>query len=995
MSDRFGAIASNEIKSRIPLQKVLPTPDNGKRFTLKKCTDCKPRDVYKKMDSIDELYKEIDKLKDKYSPFTTSISPCDSNRRKRKELSVFDYRIQTEKDRGNFLDVLSGKGEWQKINVPFYDSNIGNVTEYYRTTFDCDSISKGRRLWLCFDGVDYIAQVYVNGNLAGCHEGFFSHFEFDITDYVKLKDNSLLIVVINDYPYNGHSAPLEGVTYEGDKMYAATGPGSDDPLLGWHHCPPGMGIFQSVYTEERSELFVSDVYVRPLDLEGNCEIFCNLYNSRYQPAEKVKICINISGDNFVSEVNSFEFSPITIKECADGRSISYDDTKDEEKIQKLKLFKGENLLRYKVHVDNPRIWDIDTPYLYRATVTVSSEQEKCDESSTTFGIRTFIQKEENGKWGMFFLNGRSIRLRGANTMGFEQQDVMRKDYDQLLTDLLMAKAANMNFLRLTQRPVQKEIYDICDRIGLMVQTDLPLFTNVRRTKFAEVIRQAEDMERLVRTHPSVVVISYLNEPFPNASGKPHRHFVREELEELFVSCDKAVKLQNPDRVIKHIDGDYDPPSTDLPDYHTYTTWYNGHGIELGKVYRGYWLDLPENSYCGCGEFGAEGLDPVELMEKKYLKEWLPEKGKEKEWTPSKILGAQSGNMYPFFYDRQDSLSDWVSASREYQREATKLQTESFRRNSLMVSFAIHLFIDAWPAGWMKTIVDCERTPKPAFYAYRDALTPLLVSLRCDRKTFFSGEKAEIEVWVCNDTHESCSDKKLIFEVTDSDGKLLYCGQAQAEYSENTSALQGKIVFNTPVVDNREEFNVRAILVEDDKVLHYGDETIEVFRKIDKEPDKAVFVSGKEYLDNSSGYEQLAKEGKTVVISMLEPGEYLIADSKVRVKSCGMRPLNFVSRKTGHKLVEGFEKNDFRYWYSEKEDRITPVIYATLVCDDFNTVLYSGNCDKGSAWQNPVHQVAACAEKDYGKGKIVLNQVDLDNHLTNPIARIFKNRLNNF
>ena len=59
-------------------------------------------------------------------------------------------------------------------------------------------------------------------------------------------------------------------------------------------------------------------------------------------------------------------------------------------------------------------------------------------------------------------------------------------------------------------------------------------------------------------------------------------------------------------------------------------------------------------------------------------------------------------------------------------------TEAFRRDDRMVSNAIHLFIDAWPSGWMKSIMDCKRIPKQAYFAYRDALAPLLVSLRTDR-----------------------------------------------------------------------------------------------------------------------------------------------------------------------------------------------------------------------------------------------------------------------
>ena len=78
------------------------------------------------------------------------------------------------------------------------------------------------------------------------------------------------------------------------------------------------------------------------------------------------------------------------------------------------------------------------------------------------------------------------------------------------------------------------------------------------------------------------------------------------------------------------------------------------------------------------------------------------------------------------------MQDWIEASQEHQAWATKILTESFRRDPDMVSFAIHLFIDAWPAGWMKTIMDVDRQPKKAFFVYRNALEPLMANLRTDR-----------------------------------------------------------------------------------------------------------------------------------------------------------------------------------------------------------------------------------------------------------------------
>lgn len=209
-------------------------------------------------------------------------------------------------------------------------------------------------------------------------------------------------------------------------------------------------------------------------------------------------------------------------------------------------------------------------------------------------------------------------------MGFEQQDVLRGDLPQLIDDILLAKLCNMNFLRLTQRPVQDEVYEYCDKLGLMTQTDLPLFGVMRRFRVPEGIRQAEELARMVRKHPCNVVVSYINEPFPNANNEPHRHLIRPELENFFTCCDLVVKLSNPDQVIKHVDGDYDPPTDGIPDNHCYPMWYNGHGIDIGRLHRGYWLPVKPGWYYGCGEYGAEGLDSAEVMEERYPREWLRE-----------------------------------------------------------------------------------------------------------------------------------------------------------------------------------------------------------------------------------------------------------------------------------------------------------------------------------------------------------------------------------
>ena len=64
------------------------------------------------------------------------------------------------------------------------------------------------------------------------------------------------------------------------------------------------------------------------------------------------------------------------------------------------------------------------------------------------------------------------------------------------------------------------------------------------------------------------------------------------------------------------------------------------------------------------------------------------------------------------------MKEWIEATQAHQAFSAKIMTECFRRDPKMISTAIHLFIDAWPAGWMKSIMDCERNPKPAYFACR-------------------------------------------------------------------------------------------------------------------------------------------------------------------------------------------------------------------------------------------------------------------------------------
>ena len=941
-NDRLAQIAADGMGGKIELLEIpAPIPYDVKACVLEACSEgtAVPMGTRERISTKEALYEKLAEIREQYRPFLADHAPAMDAVTKKTKLTDF---------------VLNGT---KNITLPHYGGPVGKAVQTYETNFEVEPLCPDQAMFVRFLGADYIAFVYVNGECVGSHEGFFSPFEFEITEQVRPGTNRLKVVLKNDNTFMGTDDENGVRAVEGDKLYAATGLGYDDPARGWHHCPPGMGIYNDVTIEVRNKIHITDLFVR----QGK-EVWVEVQYTEYM-ARNITLNLSVYGQNFRETVfENLQISPTTYRMVGMGDSLTQAKVRASMGIPlPLQLKHGLNVYKLPIEIPDPKLWSPEKPFLYQLQTAVICDGQVCDTAKTQFGIRTFTQDLEGERKGMFYLNGKKIRLRGANTMGFEQQDVMRGDLDQLIDDILLAKLCNMNYFRITQRPVQDEVYTYCDRLGLMTQTDLPLFACMRRTKFCEGVRQAEEMERMVRNHPCNIMVTYINEPIPNGYNESHRHLIRDELEQFFAACDIIVKFNNPDRVIKHVDGDYEPPSSDMPDNHCYPMWYNGHGIDIGQLNKGYWMPVKPGWYYGCGEFGAEGLDFPEVMYGDYPANWMAE-----PFSPKNIVRAQTGNFHYFFYDTPDSVQDWVAASHKHQAYATKIMTEAFRRDDRMVSHAIHLFIDAWPSGWMKTIMDCKRNPKPAFFAYRDALEPLHISLRTDRYTYFAGEPIRIEAYICNDT-EYQGNCTVHYELYDEKGSL--CRKAQCSGKAKHCGVNrvDDAFFVVDAVKNRQKFTLKAILtnqdgdVVDDNSIH-----LEVFADC-----------------------QVEANADVVLLEKLAPGTYEIAGEQVVVKNCSMLPLHFVSRKTGHEAVREFEPEDFKNWFNAAEDMITPILESTFTAEGFTPILTSGNTNDAGEWG----MALAAAEKWYDGKRYVICQVDLRQE--NPVAKRFlRNILSN-
>lgn len=970
-----------------------------------------------KMDTPGEVKEALKEMAATYEPFMENHAPAMEQTRERLDLQSFNWRLETPDDKFKFLDVLNGKGTWEEVEIPHFGPPVGRATAYYYKEFEItQSMSEKGDLFACFKAVDYRAHVFINGSLVGSHEGFFAPFEFNITQYIKPGKNTMLVKVENDYSTLG--IKKDGKTYIGDKIYATTGLGWDEPVEGWHICPPGMGISQDCYIEARDPLHFNDIFVRPLPDEEAAELWIEV-NNFYEGYKNVKLQFCVYGQNFTDTIlKNLEYIPSTTYIPGVGDLAKPADWQQ----SRLEMGYGVNFLKLKIPIKSPRLWNNQSPWLYQLQARLYNEEgELTDTRAMQFGMRSFVMDTLDSPKGQYYLNGEKVRLRGANTMGYMQQDVFRKDWEQLKEDILLAKLANLNFIRLTQRPVQSEIYEFCDKLGMMLQTDLPLFGSLRPNLFAEGVKQAGEMERLVRAHPSNVVVTYINERFPNGEGHPQRNMATaEEYHRFFKACDQIVHHWNPDRVIKAGDGDYDPPSPGLPDSHCYNTWYNGHALGLGELHKGYWQKVKPGWFYACGEFGSEAFDSYEVAKKYWPKAWLP-KDESKQWWPDKVEKAQSYRFHYMWYPTPVTLKDWIEASQEHQAWATRLVTEAFRRDTNMMSFAIHLFIDAWPAGWMKAIMDVDRNPKKAFYVYKDALAPVMVNLRTDRYHFFEREAINVEAWLCNDLNTIPKNHRLKWQLEKA-GKVLLASSTGPEFPVNSSKFQGYISFKAPRVSRRTQYQLRlALFDENGEGVSESVIDLDVFPNEKIERGISVFTpnsSGKAsqvvnelevkstddienattilvddfnyYQQNKTNLDQLVDEGKTLIFLELPEGEFGIGESQVSVEKTIMGQYYFVSPTTGHPFVKDAKPFDFKFWYNDTKGLVSPFLGSMVKTDAaWQTILQTGK----TTWVDMGGEYAAATELKKGKGAYIICQLQLNGRIrSNPTARQFALRM---
>lgn len=356
------------------------------------------------------------------------------------------------------------------------------VAWYWREFTGPDSLREHGRYLIRFWAVDYKADVWLNGVHVGEHEGGESPFVLDATGAIKPQQLNLLAVRV----LNPTHEPIDGIvlneTPHRNKALPYTSGSAWDQ----------GGIIDSVDLLIVPAVRIDDLFTRP-DWETGI------------------IRIQAVVQNTLPDMVGAQFD-FSVAPAAGGETIQ---TVSLER----RLPSGETPIEIQVQVQNPRLWEMNDPFLYRVTVCVHAEgSDSPDERSVRCGFRDF--RLENGA---FRLNGRRIYLRCSHTgnccpIGLE----LPHDPDILRRDLINAKAMRFNAIRFIAGVAKRYQLDLCDEIGLMVYEES--YASWCLNDSPKMPQRYDEsvlgMVRRDRNHPSVVIWGLLNE---TPDGPVFRH----------------------------------------------------------------------------------------------------------------------------------------------------------------------------------------------------------------------------------------------------------------------------------------------------------------------------------------------------------------------------------------------------------------------------------------------------------------------------------------
>ncbi len=376
-----------------------------------------------------------------------------------------------------------------------------NADFWYRNEFMVPAEFSGDRMLLNFDGINWKADVFVNGTGVGKIEGAFIRGVFDVTNLVKKGEKNAIAVLIHKNDNIG--IVKEQTALSPDKNGGVLG--ADNPTyhasIGWDWIPTirgrNIGIWNDVFLQTTGEVTLEAPFVYA-DL--------NLPDTSVADIH-VEVMVKNHGSADQSGVITGSYGDMAFEQSVELKA-------GESKVVKLNAATHPALL-----MKNPKLWwpkGYGAPYLYPVRLSFKTADGRVSDSHKFMsGIREMTFTEDNGILNMY-INGRRFIGRGGN-WGFPESNL---NYRGREYDIAVAYHADMNFTMIRNWVGQTgddEFYEACDRHGIMVWQDFWLANPADGPNPNDpemFMHNAGDMVKRIRNHPSIGLYCGRNEGNP-------------------------------------------------------------------------------------------------------------------------------------------------------------------------------------------------------------------------------------------------------------------------------------------------------------------------------------------------------------------------------------------------------------------------------------------------------------------------------------------------
>jgi beta-galactosidase len=372
---------------------------------------------------------------------------------------------------------------WSNINLPHsFDIpywRAGSATSpalgWYRKhiTIDQSVIDAKKRIFIEFEAAFQLAQVYVNGTLAGTHAGGYTGFYFDITQYAKAGDN--VVAVRLDARWSDTIAPNSGEHIFIGGIYRNVSLVITDPLhVTWY------GTF--VTTPLVSAASATVKVKTEIKNDGAAAASCRVKT----------IVVDAAG----AQVASFE----STQNVAAGAAVTFVQTSSA--------------------ISNPRLWSPSSPNMYKVFTEVYNGTTAADNFESPLGFRWFRWTMTNG----FELNGQRLWLQGANVHQDHAGWGDASTNEGSFRDVQLIKDCGMNFIRGSHYPHAPAFSDACDKLGICFWSESTFWACLNNNKDwlrggysdndgfrRSCVAHTREMIRIHRNHPSIITWSMGNE----------------------------------------------------------------------------------------------------------------------------------------------------------------------------------------------------------------------------------------------------------------------------------------------------------------------------------------------------------------------------------------------------------------------------------------------------------------------------------------------------